>query len=75
VESDLGGTWQGVGTLDLGQRLIARRIGVTGSAPNDFQGLENSNRLRFLTIKTNEAEIRGIVGGSQPISFLPGTNN
>jgi hypothetical protein len=75
VESDLGGTWQVVGTLDLGQRLIARRIGVTGSAPNDFQGLENSNRLRFLTIKTNEAEIRGIVGGSQPISFLPGTNN
>jgi Bacterial TSP3 repeat len=74
VETDLGGTWQEVASMDLGQRMIARRVGMSGVSTTDFVGLENSNRLRVLPLVTNGTDIRSIVGGTQPIIFAPSAN-
>jgi hypothetical protein len=75
VESDAGGSWQVVGTLDVGQKIIAKRIANTGTVANDFQGLENSNVIRVLDAQISDAEARAIVGGSLPITIDSAANN
>lgn len=75
IESDAGGSWQVVGTLDVGQKIIAKRIAQTGTVVNDFKDVENSNNVRVLDAQINDAEARAIVGGSLPITIDPAANN
>ncbi len=62
-----------LGQLDVGQKIIAKRIGTAGNVPADFQGVENSNTVRVLKMTITEAEVRAIVGGNLPIQFFPGS--
>ncbi len=71
IENNAGGNWTVLGKLDVGQKLIAKRIALTGTVATDFQGIENSNQERVLDLTITEAEVRAIVGGTLQITIEP----
>ena len=56
-------------TLQVGQKIIVKRIATTGNVAEDFEGVENSNKVRVLEMTLTEAEVRDIVGPGLPILF------
>ena len=78
VECNDGANWRKAGTLDVGQRIIAKRFqvtGNTGSEAKDFQGVENINAIRVLDMQITVEKVRAIVGGTAPIEIDPSANN
>lgn len=64
-----------VGTNNIGQIIIVKKIGNTGVVANDWQGIENSNKPRILDTVIQPQEVRDIVGGNLPIVIDSNTNN
>jgi hypothetical protein len=69
VEAKIGGWWIAVGTLDVGNVIVAKRVGNSGVVNQDWQGIEHSNEVRVLDAAISEAEARTVVGGTLPIDL------
>lgn len=71
---NLAGVWTLASATHVGQVITARRRATTGTVATDWVGVENSNEIRRLTTTISEAEVRAIVGGTDPITLAPGAN-
>jgi len=58
-----------VGTMNIGQIIVVKKIGNTNVVANDWQGIENSNATRLLDTIIKMEEVRAIVGGTLPIDL------
>ena len=70
----LNGTWTLASAIHVGQVITARRKASTGTVASDWTGVENSNEIRHLNPTITEAQVRAIVGGTDPITIDPGAN-
>jgi hypothetical protein len=70
----LDGVWVLCSAIHVGQILTAKRKATTGTVSSDWTGVENSNAIRRLDHTVNEAQVRTIVGGSDPIALALGAN-
>jgi hypothetical protein len=70
----LNGVWTLASATHVGQVITARRRATTRTVASDWVGVENSNEIRRLTTTISEAEVRAIVGGTDPITLAPGAN-
>src|SRR5262249_60657217 len=65
----LNGAWTLASAFHVGQVITARRRAATGTVSADWTGIENSNEIRRLTATITEAQVRAIVGGTDPITI------
>jgi hypothetical protein len=70
----LNGVWTLCSAIHVGQIITARRTATTGTVASDWTGVENSNAIRRLDARINQAQVRAIVGGSEPIAIAAGAN-
>jgi hypothetical protein len=75
VERQHRGSWITCAEFRAGQRIIVRRTATTGVVKNDWTGVENAFAVRTLSATVTEAEVRGIVGGTDPIDIDANANN
>lgn len=61
--------------IHVGQIITARRTATSGTVATDFVGVENSNAIRRLNPTINEAQVRAIVGGTDPITIAANANS
>jgi hypothetical protein len=60
--------------IHVGQFIVARRIATTGTVATDWAGVENSTAIRHLSLRITQADVRAIVGGTDPIDIAAGAN-
>ncbi|MFO1498143.1 MAG: hypothetical protein U1G07_07080 [Verrucomicrobiota bacterium] len=75
LERDNRGTWVTCAEFRVGQIIKVRRIATSGTVATDWSGQENSTDIRTLSATIDEAKVRGIVGGADPIVIAPTANN
>lgn len=71
---NLNGVWTLASATHVGQIITARRRATGGTVATDWVGVENSNEIRRLNTTISEADVRAIVGGTDPITLAPGAN-
>jgi len=70
----LNGAWVLCSAIHVGQVITAKRKATTGTVASNWTGVENSNAIRRLDHTVNEAQVRAIVGGTDPITLAAGAN-
>jgi hypothetical protein len=70
----LNGVWTLSSAIHIGQIITARRSATTGTVASDWTGVENSNAIRHINPTITEAQVRAIVGGTDPITIDAGAN-
>jgi hypothetical protein len=74
IQRQVGAVFVTLATLSVGQRIVARRAGATGTFATDWAGVDNSTAVRVLSATVSEAEVRAIVGGAIAINIAAGAN-
>jgi len=70
----LNGTPTLCSAIHVGQVIIARRTATTGTVATDWTGVENSLAIRRVDMRISDAQVRAIVGGTDPIDIAAGAN-
>lgn len=70
----INGVWTICSAIHIGQIISTRRKANSGTVSADWTGIENTNAIRRVTLNIAEADVRALVGGSDPIDIAAGAN-
>jgi hypothetical protein len=70
----IGGVWSICSAIHVGQIISARRTATGGSVATDWTGIENTNAVRRVSLNIAAPDVRGLVGGGDPIDIAAGAN-